>query len=367
MERYFAGLVLKGVTMSLSRDGNGPLFVKRLVPVEEAVGMILPHDVTEIVPGKKKGPAFKKGHVIRREDVSKLKDLGKFHIYCLELGPEHVHENDAALILGRCACGPGVHANSRISEGKVSFYASFDGVFKVNRDALLELNLLGDIVISTRHDNSPVRKGELVAAGRAIPLVVSRETMNGAEKVLHGAGGLLKVIEYKVKRGGIVVTGREVFEGRIKDAFGPVMKKKLEAFGVDIASFRKVPDDIHEISGAIRDAIGLGAEIVLCTGGMSVDPDDVTIKGIKEAGAHPVVYGSPVLPGTMFLVGYIGKVPVLGIPACGMYFKTTVLDLVLPRVLTGENICRKEIARLGHGGLCLNCKKCHYPVCPFGK
>ncbi len=353
--------------MSLSPNDHDVFFIKRLVPVEEAVGMVLPHDITEIVPGKKKGPAFKKGHIIRKEDVSRLKDLGKFHIYCLELGPEHVHENDAALILGRYACGSGVYTDLKISEGKVSFYASFNGIFKVDKEALLELNLLGDVMLSTRHDNFPVKKGELVAAGRAIPLVISKEIMDRAKAILKGARGLLKVIDYKIKKGAIVVTGREVFEGRIKDAFGPVMKKKLEAFDVEVTSFKKVPDDIFEISGAIKDAIDSGAEIILCTGGMSVDPDDVTRKGIKEAGAHSLVYGSPVLPGAMFLVSYIGKVPVLGIPACGMYFKTTVLDLVLPRILAGDIIGRREIAELGHGGLCLNCKKCHYPICPFGK
>ena len=341
--------------------------VKRLVPVEEAVGMVLPHDITEIVPGKKKGAAFKKGHVIRPEDVSRLKDLGKFNIYCLELGPEDVHENEAGLVLGQLACGPGVETDLKITEGKVAFKAATDGLFKVDTDILYRINLLGDIMISTRHTNSPVKKGDAVGAGRAIPLVIRRDTLRQAQELLEQAEGLLKVIPWKISRGAIVVTGREVFEGRIKDAFGPAMKKKLTSFGVDVIGLEKVPDDAQTISEAIKRAAAKGAQIVICTGGMSVDPDDVTRKGIALSGATGITYGSPVLPGAMFLVSYIEDIPVLGIPACGMYFKTTVLDLVLPRILVGERLGRKEIAKMGHGGFCLSCKKCQYPVCPFGK
>ncbi len=348
------------------REGQGP-GVKRLVPVDRAIGMVLPHDVTEIVPGKKKGPAFKKGHIIRAEDVAKLKDLGKFNIYCLELGPEDVHENEAGLALGRLACGPGVETDLKVTEGKVSFKAAIDGLFKVDTDILFQINLLGDIMISSRHSNTPVKRGELVAAGRAIPLVIERQVLRQAQELLEQANGLLRVLPWQISKAAIVVTGREVFEGRIEDAFGPAMSKKLASLGIEVISVEKVPDDTSLISQAIKRALAIGAGLVLCTGGMSVDPDDVTRKGIAQAGANGITYGSPVLPGAMFLVSYIEQVPVLGIPACGMYFKTTVLDLVLPRILAGERIGRKEIASLGHGGLCLSCKKCHYPVCPFGK
>ncbi|NPA94725.1 MAG: molybdopterin-binding protein [Thermodesulfobacteria bacterium] len=350
-----------------ARFNDTPTGVKKLVPVDDAVGMVLPHDITEIVPGKKKGPAFKKGHVIQPEDVPRLKDLGKFNIYCLELGPDMVHENEAGVTLGRLACGPGVETDLKVSEGKVTFKASIPGLFKVDEGLLYEINLLGDVMISTRHSNTQVSKGETVAAGRAIPLVIERRTLLEAEAILNRAQGLLKVLPWKIKRSAIVVTGREVFEGRIKDAFGPAMKKKLESHDVEVMSVVKVPDDVSAISRAIKEAMDSGAQLVLCTGGMSVDPDDVTRKGIASAGATSIVYGTPVLPGAMFLVSYIGDVPVLGIPACGMYFKTTVLDIVLPRILAGERLGREDIARLGHGGLCLSCKKCHYPICPFGK
>ena len=339
----------------------------RLVPVDEALGLVIPHDITEIVKDKKKGPAFKKGHIIQLEDVEKLKDLGKFHIYCLDFGPEFVHENEAGLMIARSACGPGVECDNKVSEGKVVFRAASDGLFRVDREMLLEFNLLGEVMLSTRHTNSMVTKGDQVAAGRAIPLVVSRKLMERAEAILQKAEGLLRVTKWQLYNAGIVVTGREVYEGRIKDRFGPAMKEKLASFGMEICSFEQVTDDVQLISDAIARAISRGAELVICTGGMSVDPDDVTRKGIRLAGAQDITYGTPVLPGAMFLVSYINDVPVLGIPACGMYFKTTVLDLVLPRLLTGERIGRAEIAAMGHGGLCLSCRKCRYPVCPFGK
>jgi len=342
-------------------------FVKKLVPVEKAVGMVIPHDITEIVPGERKGCAFKKGHIIREEDIPRLKDLGKFHIYCLELGPDQVHENEAGITLGKLACGDGVETDLKVSEGKVNFKAAIDGLFKVNERLLYEINLLGDIIISTRHSNSVVKKGEAVAAGRAIPLVISKKVLDEAIRILKEAKGLLRVLPFKIKKAAILVTGREVYEGRIKDAFGPAMTKKMESYSIDIVLLKKLPDDVELISDGIKEALDKGAQLVLCTGGMSVDPDDVTRKGIAKAGAKSITYGSPVLPGAMFLVSYIGKIPVLGIPACGMYFKTTVLDIVLPRILAEERIGRKEVAALGHGGLCLSCKKCNYPVCPFGK
>jgi len=340
---------------------------EKTVPVEDSVGMVIPHDITEIIPGKRKGVAFKKGHVIRPEDIPRLKDLGKFRIYCLELGPDQVHENEAGLAIARLACGHGVKSDFRVTEGKVSFRAAISGLFRVDTLKLFEFNMLGDVMLSTIHTNTLVEAGNQVAAGRAIPLVVSRKLLDEAERILREADGLLRVLPWKIRAASIVVTGREVFEGRIRDAFGPVMKKKLEDLGIRVLSVKRVPDDPSAISGTILEYISEGAGLVLCTGWMSVDPDDVTRKGICMAGASDITYGTPVLPGAMFLVGYINDIPILGIPACSMYFKTTVLDVILPRVLVGERIGRSDIAELGHGGFCLSCRKCSYPVCPFCK
>ncbi len=340
---------------------------RKTVPVEKAVGMVIPHDITEIVPGLKKGPSFRKGHVVRTEDIEHLKRLGKNHLFVIELAGDEMHEDEAALAMAGAVAGPGVvHGNDPV-EGKIAYKAAADGLFRVDRERLLEFNLLGEVMLATVHDNSVVHAGETVAAGRAIPLVIKRDVVEKAVDIARSAGGLLRVVPFGIRKASIVVTGQEVYEGRVKDAFGPRMKDKLEGFGLRVQSVARVPDDVQAISKAIRGSIAAGAELVLCTGGMSVDPDDVTRLAIARAGATDIVYGSPVLPGAMFLVSRIGRVPVLGIPACGMFFRTTVLDLVLPRVLAGEKIGRREIAALGHGGLCLGCKRCRYPICPFGK
>ena len=329
--------------------------------------MVLPHDMTEIIPGEKKGPTFKKGHVIKDSDIPHLQRMGKNHIYVLELSGDELHEDEAALAMAQAIAGPGIEYDSQPSEGKVGFRAEAEGLLRVDRRRLLALNLLGEVMLATWHDNTVVRKGDLVAAGRAIPLVVPRQVVDEAVSIASNAGGLIRVLPWKIRRGAVLVTGQEVFEGRIKDAFGPIMKEKLKDHGVDVLSYSLVPDDAGMILEEIKKVLGMGTELILCTGGMSVDPDDVTRKAIEKAGATDIVYGSPVLPGAMFLVSRIGDVPVLGIPACAMYFRTTVLDLVLPRVLAGERIDRGKIAALGHGGLCLNCKRCSYPLCPFGK
>ncbi|RKX59299.1 MAG: molybdopterin-binding protein, partial [Thermodesulfobacteriota bacterium] len=317
--------------------------------------------------GEKKGPTFKKGHVIKDSDIPHLQRMGKNHIYVLELSGDELHEDEAALAMAQAIAGPGIEYDSQPSEGKVGFRAEAEGLLRVDRRRLLALNLLGEVMLATWHDNTVVKKGDLVAAGRAIPLVVPRQVVDEAVSIASNAGGLIRVLPWKIRRGAVLVTGQEVFEGRIKDAFGPIMKEKLKDYGVDVLSYSLVPDDAGMILEEIKKVLGMGTELILCTGGMSVDPDDVTRKAIEKAGATDIVYGSPVLPGAMFLVSRIGDVPVLGIPACAMYFRTTVLDLVLPRVLAGERIDRGKIAALGHGGLCLNCKRCSYPLCPFGK
>ncbi len=341
--------------------------VKKLLDVEDAVGMVLPHDITEIVPGKKKGPAFKKGHVIRQEDVEHLKRLGKNHVYIIELTEHEMHEDEAALAMAEAIAGPGIVYDPNPTEGKIAYKAAMNGLFKVDKARLLDLNLLGEVMLATLHENTVVKPGDTVAAGRAIPLVVERDVVEKAVDIALSGEGLIRVVPWVRNKAAIVVTGQEVYEGRVRDAFGPKMKEKLENFGLEVQSVALAPDDTSTISEEIKKAVATGAELVLCTGGMSVDPDDVTRAAIALAGAQDIVYGSPVLPGAMFLVAYLDNVAILGIPACGMFFRTTVLDLVLPRVLAGEKMGRRQMAELGHGGLCLGCKKCTYPICPFGK
>ncbi|AGF79763.1 molybdopterin biosynthesis enzyme [Desulfocapsa sulfexigens DSM 10523] len=341
--------------------------MKKIVPVEEAVGMVLPHDITEIVKDEFKGRAFKKGHIIREEDIEHLKRLGKEHIYVLKLGPDEIHENEAAEILARALSGPGSMLSAEPVEGKIAINAKCDGLLKVNEEALYRFNLLGVVMCSTLQTNTPVKKGENIAATRLIPLVSERAVVEEAAAIAKNANSIISVKELRKAKAGLIITGNEVFHGRIEDKFEQVLRNKLAKIGSEVISVTFAPDDIEIIGKAITDAIVGGADLIITSGGMSVDPDDVTRMGIEHAGATDCFYGTPVLPGAMFLSGKIGDIPVLGLPACGMFHNITVFDLILPRILSGESIGREEFARMGHGGLCRNCKRCQYPVCNFGK
>lgn len=341
--------------------------MKKSIPVDQAVGMVLPHDITEIVKDEFKGCAFKKGHIIRTEDVEHLRRLGKEHIYVLQLSDKEIHENEAARLMAAALAGPGTDYSDRVEEGKVAIRASCDGLLKINKESLLSFNLLGDVMCATLQTNTPVTKGEQVAASRLIPLVGSRELVQEAIAIAGRAEPIVRVLPLKKARAGLVITGSEVFYGRIEDKFEQVLRDKLAKLGSQVVMVGFAPDDPGKIAAEIKKCLAAGADLIITSGGMSVDPDDVTRTGIKEAGAEDCVYGTPVLPGAMFLVGRIGDVPVLGLPACGMFHKITVFDLLLPRILTGESIGRRELADMGHGGLCRNCKQCRYPVCNFGK
>jgi len=340
----------------------------KTIPVDEAVGMVLPHDVTRIDKTDGfKGRAFRKGHIIREEDIPGLKDLGKENIYVLELGPDDIHENEAAHLLATALAGPGAEVSGEPVEGKLNIVARTDGLLRIDVEALHRFNLAGEVMCATLHHNTPVKKGLQIGATRLIPLIGKRKTVEKACAIARTGGGIIGVAQLPSLKAGLVITGNEVYHGRIKDAFEPVLRKKLTDLGSEVVTVGFAPDDIQAIAAEIRTCLDRGAEIIITSGGMSVDPDDVTRQGIKEAGACAMVYGTPVLPGAMFLVGYLDKVPILGLPACGMFHKTTVFDLVLPRLMLGEKIGREELAAMGHGGLCRQCKSCSYPVCDFGK
>lgn len=342
------------------------------VPVEQAVGMVLPHDITEIRRGEFKGRAFRKGHIIRPEDIDHLKRLGKENIYILELTPEDIHENEAAQLMAAALAGPGVEVAGEPMEGKLNLSASRHGLLRVDREALYLFNLLGEVMCATLHSETLVKQGQQVAATRLIPLVGHRRAVEAAVAIASQQGqGVVRVDPLRVARAGLVITGNEVYSGRINDTFEPVLRQKMAGVGSEVVQVVKAPDDADQIAAAIRECLASGADLIITSGGMSVDPDDVTRIGIARAGATDITYGTPVLPGAMFLVAYLpgerGEIPIMGLPACGMFHRITVLDLVLPRILAGEKIGREAFARLGHGGLCQNCKKCIFPACPFGK
>lgn len=338
----------------------------KLIPTREAVGHILCHDMTQIIPGQYKGARFRKGHVVRKEDIPVLLSMGKENLYVWELTPGMVHEDDAAERL--CALCRNQHMErSAAREGKIELTAAMDGLFRVDGARLNAVNLIEDVMIAARHGNTAVRKGDKLAGTRVIPLVIGEEKLRRAEAAA-GDEPLLELLPWKLKTAGIVTTGSEVAKGLIQDSFTPVVERKLSAFGIGTVERRMPGDDMEAIVSAIQEVRSAGVDLVLCTGGMSVDPDDNTPGAVKRAGAKIVTYGAPVLPGAMFLLGYFADgTPVCGLPGCVMHAKNTVFDLVLPRLAAGVPIAREEIAAMGEGGLCLGCEVCTYPNCGFGK
>ena len=331
------------------------------------MGAILAHDITEIRRGEFKGPAFRKGHKVRESDICHLQRLGKRHLFALEIEEGYLHENDAAVAMANAFGGNGVTWQGEPKEGKINLVAAQDGLFKANVEALTEINLLEEVMCASRHTNFPVKEGETIAALRAIPLVIRAEIVDKAVAIARPHGGLFQVKPLRRARAGIVITGNEVFSHLIEDQFELVLRRKMDKIGSEVVGVTFAPDDAECIVREIRRLLSEGADLLLITGGMSVDPDDVTRQAVVEAGGTNILYGAPVLPGAMFMIATIGSVTVLGVPACGLYHEITILDLVLPRVLSGERLTRKDIAALGHGGLCLHCEECRYPRCPLGK
>ena len=340
----------------------------KLIKTQDAVGSVLCHDLTQIIKGVTKDAVFRKGHIVQPEDIPVLLSIGKEHLYVWEADENMLHENDAARIL--CdICKNDNMLVSEVKEGKIELSAACEGLFKVDSKRLQLVNSFGQMMIATRHGNTPVRKGDKLAGTRIIPLVIEKEKMYTVQE-LCGEEPILKLMPYKLKKAAVIATGSEVFTGRIKDTFTPVIEEKLSDYGVEVIYKQVLGDDPEAVTAAIKTAIyEKGAELVCCTGGMSVDPDDRTPLAIKNTGAEIISYGAPVLPGAMFLLAYYGenRVPVMGLPGCVMYSKRTIFDLVLPRVIACDPVRADELAQLGEGGLCLNCKICTYPACGFGK
>ena len=338
----------------------------RRIETIHAVGQVLCHDVTRIIPGEWKGAQFRKGHVVTQADIPMLLSMGKDHLFVWEMDADHLHENDAALRLG-ALCQNEWMQRGEIREGKLELTATRDGVLTVDTERLLRINMLEELMIATRHTNEAVQAGDKLCGTRVIPLVIHQSRIEQAEAIA-GSVPLLTLHPYRTLKAGIVTTGNEVFHGRIEDRFTPVVQAKLAAFGVETAQHSITDDAPENILAAIQAMRDAGLDLILCTGGMSVDPDDMTPAAIRQSGARIVSYGAPVLPGAMLLLGYFADgVPILGLPGCVMYAKATVLDLLLPRIVAGVPIEKADIARLGCGGLCLNCPVCTYPHCGFGK
>jgi molybdenum cofactor synthesis domain-containing protein len=321
----------------------------KVIPVEAAVGLPLAHDITEIIPGKHKGPAFRRGHIIRQEDVAKLLDVGKANIYVMELEKDELHEEDAARRLAKAAAGSNLKLTDP-SEGRINLVAAIYGLLKVNVDLLYRFNSLGDLMLATLPGDRFVKEGTVVAGTRTIPVLVKESLVQQAEALCKD-NPIVQVLPMPAKHVRLVVTGSEVFTGRIKDGFGPIVSKKVGELGSSVDSVELSPDDPDVIAGHIKNAKQAGADMILVSGGMSVDPDDKTPEGIRRSGAKVETHGFPVLPGSMFLLAYLGDTPVMGLSGCVLHDPFTAFDALLPRLIAGEKITRADIMAMGHGGL----------------
>ena len=339
----------------------------RLIKTEDAVGQVICHDITQIIKDVTKDAVFRKGHIIKEEDIPVLLSVGKDHIYVWENDETMMHENDAAEVLCTICKGENM-SRGGVKEGKIELSAKCDGILRINREKLMAVNSFGQMMIATRHGDFPVKKGDKLAGTRIIPLVIEKEKMEQV-KAVAGDKPIMSVEPYIFRKAGIVSTSNEVFYGRIHDEFTPVVKDKLEEYGAEVIGIRMSDDNNENIEQCIRAFIEEGCDMVVCTGGMSVDPDDRTPLAIRNVCGSAVTYGAPVLPGAMFMLAYYGEnnVPVMGLPGCVMYARRTIFDIVLPRVMTGEILEKKDFDILGEGGLCLNCEVCTFPNCGFGK
>lgn len=341
----------------------------KLIRTEDAIGHVLCHDITQIIKGVTKDAVFRKGHVVTEEDIPVLLSVGKENLYVWEKDERMLHEDEAAKILYEICAGDHMHG-SDIKEGKIELIADVDGLLKIDRKRLLAVNSLGEMMIASRHGDFPVCQGDKLAGTRVIPLVIEKEKMEAARQAA-GPEPIFSILPYQKKKYGIVTTGSEVFKGRIQDTFSPVIREKMAEFPSEEIDQIYVDDEKEHILEAIMELLERGADLIICTGGMSVDPDDRTPGAIMDTGARIVTYGAPVLPGAMMLVSYYARegkrIPVLGLPGCVMYAKRTIFDLVLPRIMADDEITKEDIAELGEGGLCLNCKVCTFPNCGFGK
>ena len=338
----------------------------KLIKTVDAVGQVLCHDITQIIKGVTKDAAFRKGHVIREEDIPVLLSMGKDNLYVWERDENMLHEDEAAEIL-RDMCINQNMSPTAPKEGKINLIAECDGLFIADTERLFKINSFGRMMIATLPSGIPVKEGEKIAGTRVIPLVIEKEIMEQA-KALAGDTPLLRLLPIKQKKYGLVTTGNEVFHGRIKDTFSPVVIEKMAEYGCELMGHEISDDDHERITACIHKLLDAGAEMVLCTGGMSVDPDDKTPLAIKNTGANIISYGAPVLPGAMFLLSYMedGR-PVCGLPGCVMYARRSIFDIVLPFLLAEEPVTEQMLAGLGNGGLCRNCPECHFPNCGFGK
>ncbi len=338
----------------------------RKLRVEDAVGQTLCHDMTAILDSGFKGVRFKRGHVITEADIPELKKIGKDHIYVWEPGADEVHEDDAALALTEAMCGDGVRFSGP-SEGKMTIKADRAGLFALDREALKAINMVDDYTVACIPGFTRVTEGQTLAGARIVPLVTKRRNVDAAVGLAKRAAPVMQVLPFRPLKTGVIITGSEVYYGRIQDAFEPIMREKLASYGAQVLGVTKCPDELETIIAAIDTFAAGGAELLLLTGGMSVDPDDLTPTAMRSCGARLIFQGVPMQPGNMLTMAQKGDMTLIGVPGASMHSKVTSLDVVLPRVFAGVPVTKTEMEAAGEGGLCMGCKDCTWPKCYFGR
>ena len=335
------------------------------ISVHDAIGETLCHDMTAILADGFKGVKFKRGHVITEDDIPELLNIGKTRVFVWEPEKDEVHEDDAGLAVTQAICGENI-SFSDPSEGKFQINSEIDGLFCLNTEALKAINSVPDFTVASRPGYTSVEKGEKLAGARIVPLVTKRENVDLAVKLAEENAPVMCVKPYVVKKAGAIITGSEIYNGRIQDRFEPILHKKMEKYGAKLHRVTICDDDLEMIVDAINTYIEAGIELILLTGGMSVDPDDLTPSAIRESGAEIITQGVPMQPGNMLTIAYLGGAVLVGVPGASMHFQITSLDVFLPRIMAGVMIEKRHIAGLGAGGFCMSCAKCAYPRCFFG-
>jgi len=336
------------------------------VKTENAVGLVIGHDMTKTIPGVCDGPRFRRGDVIKQEDIPELLSMGKEHIYIIEKDANFVHEEEAATRIATAIAGENLKFTAP-RQGRVNMKATVDGIIKINKPLLYEIHSITDIIIATQHNNVTCKEDAIVAGTKIIPLFTTEENIQKLEALCKEKGHVVSVMPFLNKKVGVIITGNEVYKGITEDKFADIMRKKVEKYGSTVIGETIVPDDEDIIAKAILDMKNRGSEVMILCGGLSVDPDDVTAEGIEKSGAQIISYGVPVMPGAMALVAELDGIPIIGAPGAVIFKRTTIIDALLSRMLAGDKITRQDIVELSHGGMCLECDECIFPVCPFAK
>ena len=313
--------------------------------VEQVAARILCHDV--VAAGPEGRVKLRKGQILTAADVPALRSYGG-EIHLIEMETGDVHEDEASMRLAHAICGQGTRLSGPV-ESQTHLRAAYRGLVQVKPDTLEAMNRLPDVSVFTVYDGQPVDEGKAVAATKVTPLAISGDVLRQAEEIAAGATPIVQVHSFLGRAVGVIV--RERIAGAARDRFEAAIHRKLAWFGSPVLAIQYLPDDAESIAGALRDLIGAEPALILAAGVNSTDPLDLTLQALERVGASTERRGVPAHPGSTCWLAYAGEIPIFGLALCGMFSETTVLDLLLPRFLSGRSVRAGDIASFGHGGL----------------